>query len=145
MTTTPFTHDAAAPFDGPSAEEVEAFRVVSADAVLAGRAMSSGEFLAGLIASALLEEVGRPEKLPTVMWADQDPQVVQEIWQVALAVGLHAGRRSSNARLYRDELDRVQESLRKAGFDAMAGLVSRSRRLVAPEGHPVDVEQPGGH
>ncbi|MFF8544747.1 hypothetical protein ACF060_31175 [Streptomyces werraensis] len=144
MTTTPFT-DAPAPFDGPSAEEEAAFRVVSADAVLAGRAMSSGEFLAGLIASALLEEVGRPEKLPTVMWSDQDPQVVQEIWQVALAVGLHAGRRSMNARLYRDELDRVQESLRKAGFDAMAGLVSRSRRLVAPEGHPVDGEQGRGH
>lgn len=144
MTTTPFT-DAPAPFDGPSAEEVEAFRVVSADAVLAGRAMSSGEFLAGLIASALLEKVGRPEKLPTVLFPDVDPRVVQEIWQLALAVGLHAGRRSSNARLYRDELDRVQGALRDAGFHAMAGLVSRSRRLVAPEGHPVDVEQPGGH
>ncbi|MGV9226363.1 hypothetical protein ACWDPF_27260 [Streptomyces albogriseolus] len=145
MTTTPFT-DAPAPFDdGPSAEEVEAFRVVSADAVLAGRAMSSGEFLAGLIASAMLEQVGRPDKLPSLMWSDQDPAVVQEIWQVALAVGLHAGRRSTNARLYRDELDRVQGALRDAAFDAMAGLVSRSRRLVAPEGHPVDVEQPGGH
>ncbi|MCX4571558.1 hypothetical protein OOK48_35140 [Streptomyces viridodiastaticus] len=145
MTTTPFT-DAPAPFDdGPSVEEVEAFRVVSADAVLAGRAMSSGEFLAGLIASAMLEQVGRPDKLPSLMWSDQDPAVVQEIWQLALAVGLHAGRRSSNARLYRDELDRVQGALRDAGFHAMAGLVSRSRRLVAPEGHPVDVEQPGGH
>ncbi|MGW3383269.1 hypothetical protein ACWDCO_24175 [Streptomyces albogriseolus] len=145
MSTTPFT-DAPAPFDdGPSVEEEAAFRVVSADAVLAGRAMSSGEFLAGLIASAMLEQVGRPDKLPSLMFPDEDPMVVQKIWDAALAVGLHAGRRSSNARLYRDELDRVQEALRAAGYEAMAGLVSRSRRLVAPEGHPVDVEQPGGH
>src|SRR5690606_31974550 len=107
--------------------------------------MSSGEFLAGLIASALLEEVGRPEKLPAVLFPDVDPRVVQEIWQLALAVGLRAGRRASNARLYGDELDRVQGALREAGFHAMAGLVSRSRRLVAPEGHPVDGERPGGH
>lgn len=144
MTTIPFT-DAPAPFDGPDAEEVEAFRVVSADAVLAGRAMSSGEFLAGLIASAMLEQVGRPDKLPSLMFPDEDPMVVQKIWDAALAVGLHAGRRSSNARLYRDELDRVQEALRAAGHEAMAGLVSRSRRLVAPEGHPVDGETAAGH
>lgn len=145
MTTTPST-DAPAPFDGPSAEEVEAFRRVSADAVLAGRAMSSGEFLAGLVANGLLETVGRPDKLPSALWPDQDPVVVEEIWQLALAVGLHAGRRQSSPRMFRDEMARVSAALSEAGFHAMAGLVARSRRLVAPEVvHPADGEVTRGH
>jgi len=94
-----------------------------------------------------LDTVGRPDRLARDMWPDVDPVVVQEIWDRALAVGLHAGRRSASPRLYRDEMDRVAGQLAEAGFHAMAGLVSRSRRLVAPEvaSHPADGEAGHGH
>ena len=140
-TTTPSPADDAA--DGGPLEDA-AFETMRADTVHAGRAMSSGEFLAGLIANGLLKTVGRPDKLPSAIWPDQDPVVVQEIWQLGLAVGLHAGRRSDSPAHYRDEMARVSAALSEAGFHAMAGLVSRSRRLVAPE-HPADGEAGNGH
>ncbi|MFF0009547.1 hypothetical protein ACFYQT_39835 [Streptomyces tibetensis] len=124
-----------------------AFAVMSTDAVLTGRAMSSGEFLAGLIANGQLETVGRPDKLPQDLEPDVDPVVVQRIWDRALAVGLHAGRRSVSPERYRDEMDRIAGLYERAGFEAMGGTVSRSRRLVAPEPgvHPADGEQARGH
>ncbi|MEV8248036.1 hypothetical protein AB0R01_30335 [Streptomyces rochei] len=129
--------------DGRVLEEA-AFETMRADAVLAGRAMSAGEFLAGLIANAELETVGRPDRLARDLWPDVDPVVVQAIWDRALAVGLHAGRRSSSPRLFRDEMARVSAALSEAGYHAMAGLVARSRRLVASE-HPADGEAGRGH
>ncbi|WP_329474211.1 hypothetical protein OIE75_41220 (plasmid) [Streptomyces sp. NBC_01723] len=146
-TTTPSPADDAAD-GGPVAEgaalEDAAFETMRADAVLAGRAMSSGQFLAGLIANAEMETVGRPDRLPRDLWPDVDPVVVQQIWDRALAVGLHAGRRQSSPRMFRDEMARVSAALSEAGFHAMAGLVTRSRRLVAPE-HPADGEAGHGH
>ncbi|MBZ6211593.1 hypothetical protein KVH31_34425 [Streptomyces olivaceus] len=149
-TTTPPPADDAfegGPDAGGRALEDAAFETMRADAVLGGRAMSSGEFLAGLIANGELETAGRPEKLARDLWPDVDPVVVQEIWDRALAVGLHAGRRSSSPRMFRDEMARVSAKLSEAGFHAMAGLVGRSRRLVAPEGvsHPADGEAGHGH
>lgn len=141
MTTHPNTTPAA---DG---QDEAGFVALQADAVLAGRAMSSGAFLAGLIANAQLETVGRPDKLAIDLEPDVDPAVVQRIWNRALAVGYHAGRRSSEARLHRDEMDRVAGLYERAGFHAMGQSVARSRRLVAPERgvHPVDGEQARGH
>ncbi|KPC68305.1 hypothetical protein ADL27_57180 [Streptomyces sp. NRRL F-6602] len=150
-TTTPSPADDAADGGRPVVEggglEDAAFETMRTDAVLGGRAMSSGAFLAGLIANGELETAGRPEKLPRDLWPDVDPVVVQEIWDRALAVGLHAGRRSSSPRMFRDEMARVSAKLSEAGFHAMAGLVGRSRRLVAPEGvpHPADGEAGHGH
>jgi hypothetical protein len=129
-----------------SAQERAEFETMRVDAVLAGRAMSSGEFLAGLIAEALVETVGRPDKLAADLFPDVDPVVVQRVWDRALAVGLCAGRRSVSPRLYRDEMARIEGALAEAGFHAMAGLVARSRRLVAPEvPHPADGEVTRGH
>lgn len=126
----------------PSDDEAAAFAVMQTDAVLTGRAMSSGEHLAGLIANGQLATVGRPDKLPQDLEPDVDPVVVQRIWDRALAVGLHAGRRSVLPRLYRDEMDRIAGLYEEAGYNAMGGTVSRSRRLVAPErgAHPADGE-----
>lgn len=143
MTTTPdspaFPVPAAA--DAASAAVVE---VVQVDAVLTGRAMSSGAFLGGLIAEAQLETMGRPEKLAADLFPDVDPVVVQRIWDRALAVGLHAGRVSAAPRLYRDQMVRLEGQLAEAGFHAMGGMVARSRRLVAPA-HPADGESGRGH
>ncbi|WP_046249561.1 hypothetical protein [Streptomyces sp. MBT28] len=141
-TTTPSSAGDAAD-DGQVLEEA-AFETMRADAVHAGRAMSSGAFLAGLIANAELETVGRPDRLARDLWPDVDPVVVQAIWDRALAVGLHAGRRQSSPRMFRDEMARVSAALSEAGYHAMAGLVARSRRLVAPE-HPADGEAGRGH
>lgn len=108
------------------------------DAVLCGRAASSGEFLAGLILTGQMETVGRPDRLPADLFPHVDPDVVQAVWDRALAVGLHAGRVSAAPRLYRDQMARVQGEFAAVGWHAMARMVGRSRRLVAP--HPADGE-----
>jgi hypothetical protein len=133
-----------------SAEEEAAFTVMRTDAVLTGRAMSSGQFLAGLVATAQLETVGRPEKLPADLFPefpDLDPVALQAVWDRALAVGFHAGRVSAAPRLFRDQMDRVAGQFEAAGFNAMPGSVRRSRALVAPvrEGHPADSEEGREH
>lgn len=122
--------------------EQAAYGLMSTDAVLTGRAMSSGQYLAGLLADAQLATVGRPEKLPADLEPDVDPVVVQRIWDRALAVGFHAGRVSAAPRLFRDQMDRVAGVFEQAGFAAMAGSVRRSRELVAParEGLTADAE-----
>ncbi|QBJ94500.1 hypothetical protein D0Z67_29470 (plasmid) [Streptomyces seoulensis] len=126
--------------------EEAGFEVMCRDAVLAGRAMSSGEFLAGLLAHAELATAGRPDKLAVDIWADQDPALIQAVWDRALAVGFYAGRLSSAPRLFADEMARVQGVFEEVGFNAMGGLSARSRRLVAPvEGrHPADGESERG-
>jgi len=133
------------PPPAPAAADDAGFEVMRADAVFTGRAMSSAEFLTGLLVNAQLETVGRPDKLPADLFPDVDPVVVQRIWERALAVGLHAGRVSSAPRMYRDQLERIAGQFAEAGFHAMGGSVARSRRLVAPESvHPADGEVGGG-
>ena len=130
-----------------SPEELAAFERPRADAVLTGRAMSSAEFLQGLIADAQLATVGRPDKLAVDLFPDVDPAVVQRIWDRALAVGLHAGRMSAAPRMFRDQMARVEGLFEAAGYNAMAGSVARSRRLVAPElgVHPADADMGREH
>lgn len=119
-------------------ETEAAVDVAYADGVLSGQLMSAAVFLAGLLANGLLETVGRPDKLPQDLFPGPEPEVTQASFQLGVAVGLHAGRRSASPRLYRDEFARVQGLLEEAGFEAMARMVGRSRRLVAP--HPADGE-----
>jgi hypothetical protein len=131
-----------------SEDEAAAFAVMSADAVLTGRsmmtgqAMSSAEFWTGLLVAALVDTAGSPRKLPADMWPDVDPVVVQEIWDRACVVAVRAAQFASSPWLHRDRLDRLQEKLAAAGFEAMAGSVRRSRALVAPvsEGLSADSE-----
>lgn len=125
----------AAPVDDAAAGAREA---AQADAVLVRRNMSSAVFLAGLIANGQLETVGRPEKLPQDLFPHVDPDVVQAIWDRALAVGLHAGRVSAAPRLFRDQMLRVRGQFEAIGYEAMARRVGRSLGLVAP--HPADGE-----
>lgn len=131
------------PAPAADAQDDAAFDTMRTDAVLTGRAMSSGAFLAGLIANGQLETVGRPDKLAADIWPDLDPAVVQEIFQRGVAVGLHAGRRSASPEKYRDEMDRIAGLYAEVGYMAMGATVARSRRLVAPEVgvHPADGEQ----
>ncbi|MFD0509372.1 WhiB family transcriptional regulator [Streptomyces chiangmaiensis] len=117
------------PTPAVSAEDEAAFETIRTDAVLAGRAMSSGQFLAGLIARGELESVARPDKLPGDLFPGVDPVVVQQVWDRAVAVGFHAGR-ASVAGIHPDELEATRAKFEAMGFAAMAGSVARSRRLV---------------
>ncbi|MFF7190582.1 hypothetical protein ACFZAR_36430 [Streptomyces sp. NPDC008222] len=125
----------------PAPADDAGFEVMRADAVLTGRAMSSGQFLAGLIARGELETVGTPSKLPQDLFPGVDPVVVQEVWDRALAVGVNAGRAYWAPRLHPEELESVRGVLADAGFHAMGGAVGRSQRVVErARVHPGDGE-----
>jgi hypothetical protein len=112
------------------------------DFVLAGRAVSAGAHIAGLIAAAQMDTAGTPRKLPADMWPDEDPVLVQAIWDRALVVGVRAGQLMGAPRFNRDKLARLQGQLMEAGHVAMGGMVARSLSTVeqVPEPHPVDAE-----
>jgi hypothetical protein len=117
------------------------------DFVLAGRAVSTGAHIAGLIAAAQLDTVGTPRKLPMDLFPGVDPAVVQEIWDRALVVGVRAGQLMAAPRFNRDRLARLQGELAAAGHAAMGGMVGRSRVAAerAPEWHPADGEDGREH
>ena len=124
----------------PDNDAAAAFERGRDDSVLTGRAMSSGQYLAGLIAHGELETVGRPSMLPADVFAGEDPVLVQRVWDRALAVGFHAGR-TSVTRTHPDELERSRAQFEAIGFLAMQGLVSRSWGLaVRGQVHPGDGE-----
>jgi hypothetical protein len=110
------------------------------DVVLAGRAVAAGEHLAGLIVAAELDTVGTPRKLPMDLFPDADPELVQEIWNRALVVGVRAGQLMAAPRFYRDKLVRLQGQLADAGWAAMGGVAGRCLPVAtrAPEWHPAD-------
>ncbi|WP_329376220.1 hypothetical protein [Streptomyces sp. NBC_01483] len=112
------------------------------DFVLAGRAVSTGAHIAGLILAAQLDTVGTPRKLPRDLFPGVDPAVVQEIWDRAMVVGVRAGQLMAAPRFNRDRLARLQGELAEAGFHAMGGMAGRSRVVAerAPEWHPGDGE-----
>ncbi|MFD9443449.1 hypothetical protein [Streptomyces sp. NPDC060001] len=94
------------------------------DLTLAGRAVSSGPWIAGLILAAELDTVGTPRKLARDLFPGTDPAVVQEIWDRALAVGVRAGQLMAAPRFNRDKLARLQGELVEAGHAAMGGMVA---------------------
>ena len=123
------------------ADDAAAFQRMQEDSVLTGRAMSSGQYLAGLIVRGELETVGTPDKLPADLFPEADPVVVQTVWDRALAVGVHAGRAYWAPRLHPDELEATRAALTDAGFHAMGGAVGRSKGLVErARMHPGDGE-----
>jgi hypothetical protein len=122
------------------AGEQAAFETMRTDAVLTGRAMSSAEYLRGLLLNGQLATVGEPDKLAADLEPDVDPVAVQRIWDRALAVGLHAGWRYWAPRLHPEELEASRARLAEAGFLAMGHSVARSQGLVARAAlvHPAD-------
>ncbi|MGW5003208.1 hypothetical protein ACWEP8_36770 [Streptomyces hydrogenans] len=109
------------------------------DQVLAARAASSAEFLAGILAAAQLDAAGQPSKLPADLFPGTDPAVVQEIWNVAIVVGYRMGRISARPQWDAAGLRRLRAALTEAGYDAMAGQVDRSLSTLQ---HPADSSTP---
>lgn len=100
--------------------------VIAADGELTERCQSSGDYLAGLIAQGMLETVGRPAKLPELMWPHVDPTVVNAIWNAGVAAGFAGGRVYHRPEWTREGLDRLRTALREAGYRGMARLVTRT-------------------
>lgn len=117
------------------------------DFVLAGRAVSTGAHIAGLILAAQLDTVGTPRKLPRDLFPGVDAAVVQEIWDRAMVVGVRTGQLMTAPRFNRDKLARLQGELVEAGHAAMGGMLGRSRVAAerAPEWHPADGEDGREH
>jgi hypothetical protein len=125
MTTHPDTPAAAGP--------------TTVDRVLADRAASSAEFLAGILSASMLDAAGQPERLPALLFPDVDPDVVQAIWNTASTVGYRMGRISARPQWDAAGLRRLRAALTEAGYDAMAGQVDRS---LATLQHPADTSTP---
>jgi hypothetical protein len=117
-----------------------------ADQALAERAVSSGDFLAGILAAAMLDTLARPGQLPADLFPDIPEAHVQAVWQRALAVGYRAGKFAAAPRFNRDTLTRLQDQLAAAGYEAMAALAEHPLQAVAvPAGeHPADTEHARG-
>lgn len=102
------------------------------DEQLAGRCEDSGEHLAGLIAKGMLDTVGRPDKLPELLWPDVDPDIVRTIWELALAVGYRAGKTAGQPRWDTDGFNRLRAALIEAGYESMGRLATRTANLHRP-------------
>jgi hypothetical protein len=136
MTTTPAPTDPAADTTGTT----------DTDQALAERAVSSADFLAGILAAAMLDTLARPGQLPADLFPDIPEAHVQAVWQRALVVGYRAGKFANAPRFNRDTLNRLQLALADAGYQAMAALAEKPLQAVAiPAGeHPADTEHTRG-
>ncbi|WP_185893560.1 hypothetical protein, partial [Streptomyces sp. WAC08241] len=101
---------------------------------LAEQAASHGEYLAGLTARAMLDVVGQPTKLPTLLFPDLPPADVDRVWKQALAVGYRLGRIVENPQWDEAGIRRLKTALNNAGYRQMARQVDRSQAVV----HPAD-------
>lgn len=109
----------------------------TADQALAAMCSTSGEHLSGIIAVAMLDTVGQPDKLPTLLFPDLDPDIVERVWNAALPVGFRLGRLVDRPQWDAASLRRLRAALADAGYTSMAGLAERSHRTTA---HPADTE-----
>ncbi|MFE4915903.1 hypothetical protein ACFRCX_30840 [Streptomyces sp. NPDC056652] len=147
MTTTPNlpAPDSTTPGTGPQDP-------ADGDVLLAGRCETSGEYLAGVIAAGMLDHVGRPDRLPELLWPDADPAVVRAVWEAGLATGYRAGKLAAHPEWTGDGLNRLRAALYEAGYRGMGRLAARSaavhqthpaRTVPNAVGHPADSETPG--
>lgn len=125
MTTTP-------QLPGPATVDVAAL-----DEALHGRNLRSATVIAGILDAGLLNHAGRPNRLPTAMFPDVPEDAVQAIWNMALAVGIWAGKAMLRPQWRPEELDRFQRALDEAGHHAMAGGVSVAAQC-GRRTHPAD-------
>ncbi|MEU8682952.1 hypothetical protein [Streptomyces sp. NPDC048611] len=98
--------------------------VATVDQTLHTRNLRSAHVIAGVLDAGLLNHAGRPDRLPTALFPDVDPDAVQAIWNMALTVGIWAGRALLRPQWRPEELDRFRKALAEAGHHAMAGGVA---------------------
>lgn len=120
------------------------FETSRTDLVLTGRATLTAEYLRGLIVAGQLAAAGTPRKLPQEVFPEEDPVVVQEVFDRGVAVGFHMARFARNPYLYRDQLERLRRELGEAAYAAMAGALGPVLATAVPA-HPADGESDRGH
>lgn len=108
------------------------------DIELAARAESHAEYLAGLLAAAMLDTVGQPAKLPELLFPDINPAIVRRIWKAALPVGCRLGKLAERPTFDEAGLRRLRAALHDAGYRTMARQVTRSLATTAQ--HPADAD-----
>ncbi|MEU6979545.1 hypothetical protein [Streptomyces sp. NPDC046371] len=108
-----------------------------ADQALAARALSSAEYLAGVLAAAELDVVGQPQKLPELLFPDLDADAVRRVWDLAIIVGYRLRKLTEQPRWDDAALRRLRGALAEAGYVGMAQLTERSLNTL----HPADADQ----
>ncbi|MFI1161328.1 hypothetical protein [Streptomyces sioyaensis] len=114
--------------------------IAALDEALHSRNLRSAHVIAGVLDAGLLNHAGRPDRLPAALFPDVDPDAVQAIWNMALAVGIWAGKAMLRPQWRPEELDRFQQVLHKAGHQAMAGSVATAAQCGRRHAHPADVD-----
>ncbi|MEW1754163.1 hypothetical protein [Streptomyces angustmyceticus] len=107
------------------------------DQTLHGRNLRSAHVIAGILDAGLLNHAGRPDRLPTALFPDVDPDALQAIWNMALTVGIWAGKAMLRPQWRPEDLDRFQRALDEAGHHAMAGGVAVAAQC-GRTAHPAD-------
>ena len=135
MTVQPHTP---APADhGPDAEPGPA----EVARILDERIVTSADVLYAHLTAGTLEAVAHPRLLPTALFPDVDPEVVQAIHDLAFVVGYGCGRRAEAGRRWEHErLAAARNQLAEAGYAAMAERIAR----VLPDPGPVPVHPADG-
>lgn len=111
-----------------------------ADTALVRRARTSAEYLAGLIAEAMVDVVGRPDRLPELLFPDLDPAAVRRVWDAALAVGYRAGQIAHRPAWNTVSLDRLRTQLYDAGYRGMGRIVEAAAYAAPSRPEPGPVE-----
>jgi len=105
--------------------------------VLHGRNLRSAHVIAGILDAGLLNHAGRPDRLPAALFPDVPEDTVQAIWNMALTVGIWAGKAMLRPQWEPSALDRARDALDEAGYRAMAGGVAIAAQC-GRTAHPAD-------
>lgn len=111
--------------------------VAAVDQTLHTRNLRSAHVIAGILDAGLLNHAGRPDRLPAAMFPDVPEDAVQAIWNMALVVGIWAGKAMLRPQWEPSALDRFQRALDEAGHRAMAGSVATAAQC-GRRTHPAD-------
>ncbi|BCK73972.1 hypothetical protein Srufu_079250 (plasmid) [Streptomyces libani subsp. rufus] len=115
--------------------------VATVDAQLHGRNLRSGHVIAGVLDAGLLDHVGQPSKLPTALFPDVDEDTVQAIYNLGVAVGVRGGKLLLRPQWDPASLDRFQDALDKAGYQAMGASVATAAQCGRRQ-HPTAEDLP---
>lgn len=111
-----------------------------ADQALADVALTSGEYLAGVIELGMLEVVGRPEKLTSLVPPDIDQKTFERVSAIVMPIGYRAGLIAANPRWVPGALRRLKQALADVGYTAMSRVVGAAANI-----HPADDETEREH
>jgi len=115
----------------------DAVDTAAVDQALHARNLRSAHVIAGVLDAGLLNHAGRPDRLPTALFPDVDPDAVQSIWTMALTVGIWAGKAMLRPQWEPSALDNARHALDEAGYHVMGGSVATAAQCGRPS-HPAD-------